>query len=62
MKAASVLLLMICLYVFQSIEREEPIEVDPTPTHAGLENGHAATTGDHVTTVLQLVSRFLLSQ
>ncbi|XP_033952604.1 smoothelin, like [Pseudochaenichthys georgianus] len=27
-----------------SIEREEPIEVDPTPTHAGLENGHAATT------------------
>ncbi|GAA6218783.1 smoothelin-like protein 2 [Lates japonicus] len=27
-----------------SIEREEPIEVDPTPTHAGLENGHAAAT------------------
>ncbi|XP_054458584.1 smoothelin, like [Anoplopoma fimbria] len=27
-----------------SIEREEPIEVDPTPTHTGLENGHAATT------------------
>ncbi|XP_040901670.1 smoothelin, like [Toxotes jaculatrix] len=27
-----------------SIEREEPIEVDPAPTHAGLENGHAATT------------------
>ncbi|XP_034404320.1 smoothelin, like [Cyclopterus lumpus] len=26
-----------------SIEREEPIEVDPAPTHAGLENGHAAT-------------------
>ncbi|XP_068440851.1 smoothelin, like [Clinocottus analis] len=25
-----------------SIEREEPIEVDPAPTHAGLENGHAA--------------------
>ncbi|XP_051253544.1 smoothelin, like [Dicentrarchus labrax] len=24
-----------------SIEREEPIEVDPAPTHAGLENGHA---------------------
>ncbi|XP_029302458.1 smoothelin, like [Cottoperca gobio] len=27
-----------------SIEREEPLEVDPAPTHAGLENGHAATT------------------
>uniref|UniRef100_A0A3Q3L1I1 Smoothelin, like n=1 Tax=Mastacembelus armatus TaxID=205130 RepID=A0A3Q3L1I1_9TELE len=27
-----------------SIEREEPIEVDPTPTHAGLENGFASTT------------------
>lgn len=27
-----------------SIEREEPIEVDPAPTHAGLENGHAVTT------------------
>ncbi|CAB1420005.1 unnamed protein product [Pleuronectes platessa] len=27
-----------------SIEREEPIEVDPAPTHAALENGHAATT------------------
>nr|XP_019950384.1 PREDICTED: smoothelin-like protein 2 [Paralichthys olivaceus]XP_019950385.1 PREDICTED: smoothelin-like protein 2 [Paralichthys olivaceus] len=27
-----------------SIEREEPIEVDPAPTHAGLENGHAAAT------------------
>ncbi|KAM7399773.1 hypothetical protein PAMP_019018 [Pampus punctatissimus] len=27
-----------------SIEREEPIEVDPAPTNAGLENGHAATT------------------
>ncbi|XP_070826839.1 smoothelin, like [Chaetodon trifascialis] len=27
-----------------SIEREEPIDVDPTPTHAGLENGHAAAT------------------
>ncbi|XP_070761921.1 smoothelin, like isoform X2 [Enoplosus armatus] len=27
-----------------SIEREEPIEVDPAPTHAVLENGHAATT------------------
>ncbi|XP_058490463.1 smoothelin, like [Solea solea] len=27
-----------------SIEREEPIEVDPAPTHAGLENGHATTT------------------
>ncbi|XP_077397256.1 smoothelin, like [Festucalex cinctus] len=26
-----------------SIEREEPIEVDLTPTHAGLENGHAAS-------------------
>ncbi|KAA8593708.1 hypothetical protein FQN60_004542, partial [Etheostoma spectabile] len=32
-------------YCSLSIEREEPIEVDPTPTHAGLENGHAATTG-----------------
>uniref|UniRef100_A0A3B4WED7 Smoothelin, like n=1 Tax=Seriola lalandi dorsalis TaxID=1841481 RepID=A0A3B4WED7_SERLL len=27
-----------------SIEREEPIEVDPAPTHAGQENGHAAAT------------------
>ncbi|XP_061536798.1 smoothelin, like [Phycodurus eques] len=27
-----------------SIEREEPIEVDPAPTHAGLENGHIAST------------------
>lgn len=27
-----------------SIEREEPIEVDPATTHGGLENGHAATT------------------
>uniref|UniRef100_UPI0037E81381 smoothelin, like n=1 Tax=Semicossyphus pulcher TaxID=241346 RepID=UPI0037E81381 len=27
-----------------SIEREEPIEVDPAPTHAALENGHAANT------------------
>ncbi|XP_077422852.1 smoothelin, like [Vanacampus margaritifer] len=26
-----------------SIEREEPIEVDPTPTRAGLENGHTAS-------------------
>lgn len=51
------LLLTICFYVFQSIEREEPIEVDPAPTHAGMENGHAATTGNHITTALQLVSR-----
>ncbi|XP_036942345.1 smoothelin, like [Acanthopagrus latus] len=27
-----------------SIEREEPIEVDPAPAHAGQENGHAAPT------------------
>ncbi|XP_071377039.1 smoothelin, like isoform X2 [Centroberyx affinis] len=27
-----------------SIEREEPIEVDPAPTHSGLENGHSAAT------------------
>lgn len=27
-----------------SIEREEPIEVDPSPTHTGLENGHTAAT------------------
>ncbi|XP_077467665.1 smoothelin, like [Stigmatopora argus] len=27
-----------------SIEREEPIEVDPAPGHAGLENGHSAST------------------
>ncbi|XP_061774797.1 smoothelin, like isoform X1 [Nerophis ophidion] len=27
-----------------SIEREEPIEVDPTPTHVGLKNGHSAST------------------
>nr|XP_046244837.1 smoothelin, like [Scatophagus argus] len=26
-----------------SIEREEPIEVDHSPTHAGLENGHAVS-------------------
>lgn len=43
-------LLTIWVHVFQSIEREEPIEVDPTLTHAGLENGHAAATGNHVTT------------
>lgn len=35
------------IHVFQSIEREEPIEVDPAPTHAALENGHAAATGNH---------------
>ncbi|KAE8295636.1 Smoothelin-like protein 2 [Larimichthys crocea] len=33
-----------------SIEREEPIEVDPAPTHAGLENGHTAAT-EHSTLV-----------
>ncbi|XP_029374324.1 smoothelin, like isoform X5 [Echeneis naucrates] len=27
-----------------SIEREEPIEVDPNPAHGGQENGHAAAT------------------
>uniref|UniRef100_A0A3P8RYH1 Smoothelin, like n=1 Tax=Amphiprion percula TaxID=161767 RepID=A0A3P8RYH1_AMPPE len=27
-----------------SIEREEPIEVDPAPTHAAQENGHTAAT------------------
>ncbi|KAM9853313.1 smoothelin, like [Aulostomus maculatus] len=27
-----------------SIEREEPIEVDPAPTHSELQNGNAATT------------------
>lgn len=37
--------------VLQSIEREEPIEVDPAPTHAGLENGHAAASGNHIITV-----------
>lgn len=46
MKAANVLMLTLC--VFQSIEREEPIEVDPAPTNAGLENGHAATTGNYI--------------
>lgn len=46
MKSASELLLLtIYFFVFQSIEREEPIEVDHAPTHAGLENGHAVTTG-----------------
>lgn len=30
-----------------SIEREEPIEVDPVPTHAGQENGHAAASAEH---------------
>ncbi|CAJ1066046.1 smoothelin%2C like isoform X2 [Xyrichtys novacula] len=33
-----------------SIEREEPIEVDPAPTHATLENGHIAT-AEHSTLV-----------
>uniref|UniRef100_A0A3Q1G2X4 Smoothelin, like n=1 Tax=Acanthochromis polyacanthus TaxID=80966 RepID=A0A3Q1G2X4_9TELE len=33
-----------------SIEREEPIEVDPAPTHAAQENGHTAATGNHTTT------------
>ncbi len=56
MKGASVLL-TIWLTVFQSIEREEPIEVDPAPTHAGLENGHAAATGNNITTNLQHVSQ-----
>lgn len=41
-------LLTMTLCVFQSIEREEPIEVDPAPTHAELENGHTATTGKHI--------------
>lgn len=50
MKALSLLLTM-TLCVFQSIEREEPIEVDPAPTHAGLENGHAATTGNRIISV-----------
>ncbi|KAF3693137.1 Smoothelin-like protein 2 [Channa argus] len=30
-----------------SIEREEPIEVDPAPTHTGLENGHTAAATEH---------------
>ncbi|KAK2846838.1 hypothetical protein Q5P01_009837 [Channa striata] len=30
-----------------SIEREEPIEVDPAPTHTGLQNGHAAAATEH---------------
>ncbi|TNN27382.1 hypothetical protein EYF80_062475 [Liparis tanakae] len=30
-----------------SIEREEPIEVDPAPPHAGLENGHAPAASEH---------------
>lgn len=48
-KCAGVLLsLTMILRVFQSIEREEPIEVDPTPTNTELENGHAATTGNHM--------------
>lgn len=34
-----------CFPYFQSIEKDEPIEVDHTPTHGGLENGHSATTG-----------------
>lgn len=49
-KTVTVLLLTMAFCVFQSIEREEPIEVDPTPTHAGLENGHAAATGNCVFT------------
>lgn len=37
--------------VFQSIEREEPIEVDPAPTHSGQENGHALSKGNHTAMV-----------
>lgn len=37
--------------VFQSIEREEPIEVDPAPTHSGQENGHAVSKGNHTAMV-----------
>lgn len=33
-----------CFSHFQSIEKEEPIEVDHAPTHAGLENGHSTGT------------------
>nr|XP_020506609.1 smoothelin-like protein 2 isoform X1 [Labrus bergylta]XP_029136443.1 smoothelin-like protein 2 isoform X1 [Labrus bergylta] len=39
-----------------SIEREEPIEVDPAPTHAALENGHAVTTAEHTASVLGKIS------
>nr|XP_020442615.1 smoothelin-like protein 2 [Monopterus albus] len=38
-----------------SIEREEPIEVDLAQTHAGLENGHATTT-EHSTLVHEKIS------
>lgn len=47
--------------VFQSIEREEPIEVDPAPAHNGQENGHAAPAGNYTTTVLQPASRLFHS-
>lgn len=36
---------MWCAHVLQSIEREEPIEVDPVLTPSGLENGHTSTAG-----------------
>lgn len=35
-----------CAYVLQSIEREEPIEVDPAPAPFKLANGHTSTAGN----------------
>lgn len=43
--------------VFQSIEREEPIEVDPAPPHVGLENGHAPTTGEDMVTTISTTNK-----
>lgn len=43
--ASELLLIGFFFFIPQSIEREEPIEVDHTPTPAGLENGHSAATG-----------------
>lgn len=60
MKGASVSLTL-WLSVFQSIEREEPIEVDPAPTYTSLENGHTAATGNNVTSALQPASRCAVS-
>lgn len=34
-----------------SIEREEPIEIDPVPTNAAQENGHAASAAEHLVMV-----------
>lgn len=35
----------VLLFHYQSIERDEPIEVDPAPITQGLENGHLPSAG-----------------